>query len=293
MSEPILPLAVWQSGTNEASIPANDNALRLEILNGLILSDVTAAQPGSPADGDIYIIPSGATGAQWSSFDENDLTIFSDGNWYAYAPAPGIVVNVDGTLKAWDADTSAYVDIGGGGGGGSTVGRQSIYVAAAGMRPSVSGGCAALALSAGASGQPDIATLDFDPTTQEYAQFALALPKKWNEGTITFRPYWSHAATTTNFGVVWSLQAVAVSDDDPLAANFGTAQTSSDTGGTTGDLYHGPESSAITVGGTPAAEDMVFFRVSRVTGDGGDTMAIDARLHGLMVYVTTDADTDA
>ena len=176
---------------------------------------------------------------------------------------------------------------------GSTQGKQAIYISAAGMRPSTTGGCAALAAIAGASGQPDKVTLDFDPTTQEYAQFSFVMPKKWNEGTITFVPQWSHAATTTNFGVVWDLQAVACSNDDTMAVNFGTAQLSTDTGGTTDDIYMGPESSAITVGGTPAAEDMVFFRLSRVTGNGSDTMEIDARLHGITVYVTTDADTDA
>lgn len=182
---------------------------------------------------------------------------------------------------------------GGGGGGGGTIGRQAIYISAAGMSPSATGGCAALATIASAANQPDIQTLDFDPTTQEYAQFGFVMPKKWNEGAITFVPQWSHAATTVNFGVVWSLQAVAVGNDDAIATAFGTAQTSSDTGGTTNDLYAGPESSAITVGGTPGAEEMVFFRLSRVTGDGGDTMAIDARLHGITVYVTTDAETDA
>lgn len=187
-----------------------------------------------------------------------------------------------------DCDAQDIADL-----GGSTQGRHAVYVPAGGMSPSVTGGCAALATIASAANQPDIQTLDFDATTQEYAQFSFRMPKSWNEGTVTFVPVWSHAATTTNFGVVWDLQAVGVSDDDPIAVAFGTAQTSTDTGGTTNDIYIGPESSAITVAGMPAAEDMVFFRLSRVTGSGSDTMAIDARLHGITVYITTDADTDA
>jgi hypothetical protein len=177
--------------------------------------------------------------------------------------------------------------------GTGTTGKHGIYIAAGSMRPSATGGCAALAGIASAANQPDIVTLDFDATTQEYAQFGVRMPKSWNEGTVTFAPIWSHAATTTNFGVVWDLQAVAVSDDDAIAVAFGTAQTSTDTGGTTNDVYIGPESSAITVAGTPAAEDMVFFRLSRVTGSGSDTMAIDARLHGITLYITTDAENDA
>jgi hypothetical protein len=55
----------------------------------------------------------------------------------------------------------------------------------------------------------------------------------------------------------------------------------------------GPESSAITIAGTPAAEDTVFFRLGRVPANGSDTLAIDARLMGLVLYITTNADTDA
>jgi hypothetical protein len=161
------------------------------------------------------------------------------------------------------------------------------------MQPSVSGGCAALASVATTANQPDIHTLNFDQTTPEYAQFSFVMPKSWNEGTVTFAPVWSHPSTVTNFGVVWSLQGVAVGNDDAIAAAFGSVQTSTDTGGTTDDLYTGPESSAITIAGTPAAEDMVFFRVARVAGDGGDTLAVDARLHGVILYITTDAATDA
>ena len=104
---------------------------------------------------------------------------------------------------------------------------------------------------------------------------------------------WSHAATTSNFGVVWGIQAVAVSYDDAIAVAFGTAQSVTDTGGTTNDLYVSAETSAMTVGGTPAAGDTVFFRVYRKAADASDNMAIDARLHGVDIFVTTDAGTDA
>lgn len=113
MSTPILPLAVWQSGTNENSIPANDNALRIEILEGLVISDAVTAQPSSPADGDVYIIPSAATGSQWTTFDPDDLAIYKGGTWLAYAPREGVVVNVGGQLKEWGG-SGGWSDIGGG-----------------------------------------------------------------------------------------------------------------------------------------------------------------------------------
>lgn len=123
MSTPILPFAVWMSGTNQNSLPANDNSLRNQILNGNVISDSTDAQPGSPADGDIYIITGSATGTQWATFDEFDLAIFSGGTWYAFAPVEGVVVNLAGSLVAWDG--AAYASIGGGGGGGDVVGPAS------------------------------------------------------------------------------------------------------------------------------------------------------------------------
>jgi hypothetical protein len=135
-------------------------------------------------------------------------------------------------------------------------------------------------------------TFDFDASTEEGVQFSIAMPDSWNEGTITFRPVWSHSSTTTNFGVVFSLAAVAISDDDAGDVAFGTAQISNDTGGTTNDIYIGPESSAITVAGTPAAGDFVMFELRRVVANGSDTMAVDARLHAIKLFITTDRGID-
>jgi len=291
-STPILPFAQWLSGTNQNSIPANDNARRNQILNGNVISQAVTAQPVSPSEGDIYIIPTSATGAQWATFTAKDLAIYSGGTWYAFAPVAGVTVDIAGTLYSYQSSAWTAVS-GGGGGGGSTQGKQTIGITAGSMRPSLTGGCANLNAIAGASNQPDIVTLDFDPTTEEFAQIAIPMPKKWNAGTVTARFRWSHAATTTNFGVVWSIQGLAVSDDDAIAQSYGTAQTATDTGGTTNDLYISGETAAVTIAGTPAKGDTVFFRVSRKAADGSDTLAIDARLHGIDIFVTTDADTDA
>lgn len=161
------------------------------------------------------------------------------------------------------------------------------------MSPKQTGGCAALAYFSGASGQPDVPYLAFDPSTEEHAQFLVAMPKSWNEGTVTFQPRWMHPSTTTNFGVCWKMRAVAVSNDDTLVASFGTAQSSVDTGGTTSDQYLGPESSAITIAGTPAAMDLVLVDIYRDPLDAGDTMAVDAWLIGVDLFITTDASNDA
>lgn len=282
-----LPPEFWTSGLTQPSIPFNDNFLRF-LISQTNVNNATTAQPVSPTDGDTYIIQSTHTGAQWATFSPKDLAIYYGGTWYNYTPSEGNTVSVSGVRYIYTSGAWAAA-----GGGSSTQGKQVIAITAGAMRPSLTTGSALLAVVNMGSNQPDIATLDFDPTTEEYAQFSIPMPKKWNAGTITARFRWSHAATTTNFGVVWACQALAVSDDDTIAASFGTAQTVTDTGGTTNDLYISSETSAITVGGSPSKGDTVFFRIYRVAANGSDTLAIDARLHGVDIFVTTDADTDA
>lgn len=168
-------------------------------------------------------------------------------------------------------------------------GKCSVPIAAVSIKPSTDDPCADIAAVAMGTGKPDIVSLDFDPTTEESGQFFFRMPTNWNEGTLTFDYQWSHSATTTNFGVVFGLSAVAVSNDDTFNTSFGTEILVTDTGGTTNDIYISPESSALTVGGTPQAGDFICFKIARNTGESGDTMAIDARLVGLTIYITTDA----
>jgi hypothetical protein len=171
-------------------------------------------------------------------------------------------------------------------------GKHTVWIPAGAMISRTTNGAAAGTVEM-ATNKNMFKTLDFDTTTQEFAQFEIFFPKSWNLSTVTFQPVWSHPSTTTNFGVVWGLAGVARSDDDAGDVAFGTAQTSADTGGTTNDIYIGPESSAITIAGTPAAGDTVQFQINRTVADGGDTLAVDARLHGIRLFYTVNAATDA
>ena len=98
MSIPLTPFERWLSGTNQNSIPANNNSLRSEIFNTDGIADDVTAQPASPSDGDWYIIPSGATGEQWGDFTEDSVAIFYGGMWYEFTPVDGNKVTVAGVL---------------------------------------------------------------------------------------------------------------------------------------------------------------------------------------------------
>jgi len=101
MSLPLTPYERWESGTNQNSVPANNNSLRDEIFNTDGIANDVTAQPGSPADGDWYIIPAAATGTQWATFAEDSVAIFYGGNWYEFVPAEGNKVSVAGVLSIY------------------------------------------------------------------------------------------------------------------------------------------------------------------------------------------------
>lgn len=172
-----------------------------------------------------------------------------------------------------------------------TDGVHSIWIPASAITPRATSG-PGVSVTEMITNKNCYVSLDFDTATAEYAQFCIRMPKSWNEGSITAQFVWSHPTASTNYGVVWALQGVAISNDDAGDVAFGTIQEIADTGGTTNDIYISDTTAAITIGGTPQPEDLVVFQVYRDVAHGSDTMATDARLHGITVKYTTNAPTD-
>jgi len=159
------------------------------------------------------------------------------------------------------------------------------------MYPATSNGCGSLAQTELTAQRPEVKALPFDASSDEYAQFAVAFPKSWNEGTVTFQSFWS--CTGTNTGTVcFALQGVAVSSDDTLDVAMGTAvpNTALAASGTANDLMVNAESGAVTIAGSPAAGDECFFNIFRDVS--ADDQTADARLLGIKLYFTTDAAND-
>lgn len=195
-----------------------------------------------------------------------------------------VLLQYDSTSSRWRAIAWPFSSTG-------TQGLHTIFIPAAAMVSRTTNGPSTGSVEM-STNKNMFRTLDYDTTTQEFAQFFIQMPKSYNLGTITFAAIWSHAATSTNFGVVWALQAVAIADNGAGDVAFGTEQTATDTGGTTNNIYVSPTSSAITISGTPANGKWYMFQIKRNPSDGSDTIAIDARLHGIIVWYTTNAETD-
>lgn len=169
-------------------------------------------------------------------------------------------------------------------------GRETIYIPAGAMVKRTSNGPADYSLET-TTNKVMVTGLAFDSTADEFAQFDIEMPKSWNKGTITAAFHW-HAPSGTGT-VVWALQAVAISDDDVLDVAFGTAQVISDALTATTDNMRTAETPAITVAGTPAANDRVVFQVYRDPDNGSDSFSADAILLGVAIFFSTNANTDA
>ena len=171
-------------------------------------------------------------------------------------------------------------------------GKESIWVPANAMTPTESNGCADIAKVETTSGRPDLNVLDFDASSDEHAQFAIAFPKQWNLGTITFQCFWTSTATDTD-GVSFGLQGVAMNDNETQDVAYGSAVVVDDAcQGAAEELYVTAESGAVTIAGTPADNDLTYFRIFRDVSDANDTAAEDARLLGVKLIFTTDAAND-
>jgi len=141
--------------------------------------------------------------------------------------------------------------------------------------------------------RPDLKVWDFDASTQQYTQFTVAMPKSWNEGTISYQVYWSPSSTNTG-NCIFGLQAVACADSDTIDVAYGTAVEVTDAGiGTVEDQQISSESGAVTVAGSPAAGEQTYFQLFRKAADGGDTFTGESRVLGIKIFYTTDAANDA
>jgi hypothetical protein len=161
----------------------------------------------------------------------------------------------------------------------------SVFIPATAMKPRATnppGG----STTETATNKVNLETVDFDASATEYVQFAYAMPKSWDEGTVTAQFIWLAGGAGT---VNWNIQGVSISDDDVLDTAFGAAVTVTDTVTAAGDLMQSAFTAAITLGGAPAEGDTVIFQAYRTAG----SLASDAKLVGIRLNFTVNAQTDA
>lgn len=172
-------------------------------------------------------------------------------------------------------------------------GKETIPLLAAALTPSPTNGCAPVTTTEITSGKPPVIGLAYDKDNAEYAEIFIPFSKSWNEGTLTARIFWSANDASAN-GVAWTIEAVAISDNDAVDSAYGTAVTIVDNNQNSANrMLASAESSAITIAGSPAEGDIIAIRIGRNPANGSDNLAADAVLIAAHIYLTTNAANDA
>lgn len=92
---PRLGLPLLAGGQAQKHIVVNDALLDIDhLVQARLSSRSVTAQPASPADGDLYMIPTGATGANWASFTVGQVVRYFDGFWYSLSHPEGTIIYV-------------------------------------------------------------------------------------------------------------------------------------------------------------------------------------------------------
>lgn len=85
-----LILPYLAAGQAQKHVTVNETIQRLDALVQLaVASATTSAQPASPADGALYVLPAGKTGADWDAMGDSALAYYRDGAWEEIAPREG------------------------------------------------------------------------------------------------------------------------------------------------------------------------------------------------------------
>ena len=255
-------ISIIPNGTGDVNLGADTTQL------GDLNADATLTTQGT---GDLILNTNNGT-------NSGNITIADGANG-------DITISPDGTgvAKAVDAaDATGAIKI---------AGLETIFVPAQAMFGTTTNGAEANAVETTAT-RPEMKVLDFDPSTIEYAQFSVAMPKSWNEGTVTFQAFWAPSNTDTGNAMI-GLQGVSVANDATSDVVFGTAIDVTDAGGgAVEDVMVSPVSSAVTIA-SAAADTYTYFQVHRNATNGSDTFTGDVRLLGIKLFYTTDAANDA
>jgi len=104
MTTPVLGLSEIAEGVVSQAVVHNTALRQFEARTVRVLSRATGTPPGSPAEGDSYIIPAGATGVWASKTDQ--IASWIGGGWSYYTP-------IEGVGPLWVNDENAIVNFSG------------------------------------------------------------------------------------------------------------------------------------------------------------------------------------
>jgi hypothetical protein len=231
---------------------------------------------------DSVIIPGGITPVSLDLSEDYDFTGYI--SLKDVAGDPGAGAGSNGDIVEDQTNSRIWMKV-----GGSWKSVTFVSIGSAGNlmlmsydgTPSTTGGCSALTQVETTTNLQNVRFFDFDKDTAEYAEWTVIMPWNWDGGTLTAQFYWFSNSAPATKDVVWAIQGRSYNDNEVVDQAWGTAVVVTDTVTSAGRLLISSATPAITLAGTPAAGELVQFRVYRNAAAAGDTLTNDARLFGI------------
>jgi len=154
-----LALPYLAAGQMQKHVTLNEALTRLDaIVQTVVVSRTTTAQPAAPEDGALWILPAGATGADWSTRPEGALMRAEGGGWTVVPAGEGLIALVADAEEIVVRQGGSWVELGARLGVAQALGRLGIGTTADAANPFSARLNAALwtALEAGAGGTGDL-----------------------------------------------------------------------------------------------------------------------------------------
>lgn len=171
-------------------------------------------------------------------------------------------------------------------------GEHTVNLLAAGMVSRTTNGATAYSTEK-ATNDVMVKGYEFSASTEQAIQIAFPLPKGYNSSAgMVVKFYWTTSATAGTGNVIWGIRSRYSRNDDAIDQAFGTAVEVTDGFLADGDTHITGETSAMTPGGTYAAECMCRFEVYRKAADGSDTYNQTAILEAVMISLPIAEMTD-
>lgn len=131
-----LALPYLAAGQMQKHVTLNEALTRLDaIVQTVVVSRTTTAQPGAPTDGALWILPSGATGADWSTRPEGALMRADGGGWTIVPAGDGLIALVADADEIVVRQDGSWVELGARLGVAQALGRLGVGTTADAANP--------------------------------------------------------------------------------------------------------------------------------------------------------------
>ncbi len=159
--------------------------------------------------------------------------------------------------------------------------RKTIVLPAQAWSPCTTSPCSDVTTVEAGTNDVDYKVLDFDQSSDEMAFIVFAMPDSWDAGPVRFRFIWTCTGGGAAETLQFELKGRSYANDEAIDQAYGTAVAVDDTWIADGDVHISPWSNPITLGGTPAAGEMIQLKITRDISD--DDLTADARLIAIVI----------